>query len=184
MIIRARIRLVAWLILGLVFLRGSIADLTYVTGRSMQPALVRADFVYLNKLAYGLSLPFLDRTACSWAMPRRGDVVVLFSPVDGRVLVKRVAGLPGDHMEGRAVPDGTVFVLGDNRDVSFDSRQFGCVARARVVGRVEATVLSFDPGNYYLPRAYRWFRSVQDNSTRQSPPQCARLPPPEGRTTN
>ena len=48
------------------------------------------------------------------------------------------------------------FMMGDNRDNSADSRYFGFVPRADVVGRVQGIVFSLDYGNYYKPR---WWRS-------------------------
>ena len=117
----------------------------------MQPLLEPGERILVNKLAY--------RTGDV----ERGDVVVLRGP-DGRTLVKRVAGLPGERVEivaGRLLVDGfeitepyvtaehrsresapardlgegEYFVLGDNRGASLDSRTFGPVRRERLRGR-------------------------------------------------
>ncbi len=53
------------------------------------------------------------------------------------------------------VPDGRYFMMGDNRDDSFDSRYFGPVERQNIVGRASSVVLSFDRDNYWLPRWQR-----------------------------
>ncbi len=95
---------------------------------------------------------------------RRGDLVV-FRDRDGELALKRVVGLPGDRvamLDARltvnevpveepyvdlsridgtylgqvVVPAGEVFVLGDNRSRSVDSREYGTVADRDLVGRV------------------------------------------------
>jgi nickel-type superoxide dismutase maturation protease len=80
--------------------------LVVVDGDSMRPALEPGD-----------RLLVLRRRA------RPGDVVALEH--DGRVIVKRVAAVDGDD----------VTVLGDNAERSTDSRSFGPVARAAILGR-------------------------------------------------
>jgi signal peptidase I len=97
--------------------------------------------------------------------PRRGELVVIDDPHGRGALVKRVVALGGDEVEldngvlivnGKSVPSrgalpngdvaeffgpvhvpaGKVFVLGDNRGESDDSREFGFVAHDHVIGRV------------------------------------------------
>jgi len=65
----------------------------------MNPTIVQGDRVFVNKLAYDLKVPFTTWHLAEWANPKRGDIVVFFSPADGQRLVKRVIGLPGDRIE-------------------------------------------------------------------------------------
>jgi signal peptidase I len=177
--------------------------------------------VYVNKLAYDLKVPFTTLHLLEWANPQRGDIVVFYSPYDGKRLVKRVIGLPGDTVELRddhlflngepvkyssfagqslqdlpateratrsfateqlpgkahavatwpsvralrdfgpfSVPADHYFMMGDNRDDSFDSRYYGPVARNQIVGRATMAVLSFDRSNYWLPRWHRFFTAL------------------------
>jgi signal peptidase I len=148
------------LALGLI-VRGSVGDLGRVAGGSMRPTLLDGDRILTNQLAYGLRLPFTNVWPIRWAGPQRGDVVVLYSPVDGKRLVKRIVAVPGDPLEKDCpteamVPPGMYFVRGDAAD-SFDSRTFGCVPRERILGRVVGVAFSVDAARC-RPRWERFFQ--------------------------
>ena len=89
------------LILVMTAFRSAVADWNDVPSGSMNPTIVEGDRVFVNKLAYDLKVPFTTWHLAQWGDPRRGDIVVFFSPVDGTRLVKRVVGLPGDTVELR-----------------------------------------------------------------------------------
>ncbi len=91
------------LIVGAILLsfRSSIADWNDVPSGSMKPTILEGDRVFVNKLAYNLNFPFSSWSLAHWADPRRGDIVVLWSPEDGKRLVKRVVAVPGDVLEVR-----------------------------------------------------------------------------------
>ena len=127
-----------------------------VEGHSMEPNFADRELLLVNKLAY------------RWAPPSRGDVIVFYAPdAPGKEFIKRVIGLPGEvveirgglvHLNGRVfsepwepitdrmpfgpyrVPEGQVFVLGDNRPNSNDSRTWGgdggALSLSSVVGKV------------------------------------------------
>jgi len=127
-----------------------VAQSTYVYGQSMEPNLHTDQRLIVEKISYRLR------------GPRRGDVIVVH--VEGHEVppIKRVIGLPGETIEIRSgqvwidgrpldeayladirqrdygpytVPPQHVFVMGDNRNVSGDSRLFGPVHLENILGR-------------------------------------------------
>ena len=93
--------------------RSAVADWNDVPSGSMRPTILEGERIAVNRLAYDLKLPFTGIRLARWATPGRGDIVILRSPVDGKRLVKRVVGLPGDILElqgGRLVINGQSLV--------------------------------------------------------------------------
>jgi signal peptidase I len=201
--------------------RSAVADWNHVPTGSMKPTILVGDRIFVNKLAYDLKVPFTRIRLAEWGLPRRGDLVVFFSPADGKRLVKRVVALPGERVAmadnhlvvngerlayepldplviqelgikdrtGRTfqqerlgdrthpvmlipsrpsrnrfsemiVPAEHYYVMGDNRDESFDSRWFGVVPEHLIVGRAIAIAISVDPDHFYLPRWHRFFSGL------------------------
>ena len=133
---------------------------TLVSGNSMEPNLHTNQRLIVEKLSYNSYLQQIFR----WHVPEQGDIVVLNVPTQGTdPLIKRVVAVPGDlvHIHNgqvfvngwalpepylhtlstpgqfgpQTVPAGHIFVLGDNRIASNDSRNFGFVPLDDVVGR-------------------------------------------------
>ena len=81
--------------------RSAVADWNDVPTGSMKPTILEGERIFVNKLAYGLRMPFTDWWLAQWAGPQPGDVVICYAPDTGDRLVKRVVGLPGDVIELR-----------------------------------------------------------------------------------
>jgi signal peptidase I len=89
--------------------RSSLADWYDIPSSSMQPTLLVGDRIGVNKLAYGLKVPFTRLQVAAWAEPQRGDVVTFPAPGDGTRMVKRVVAVGGDTVamrSGRLIIDG------------------------------------------------------------------------------
>ena len=94
-------------------LRAFVFEPFHIPSGSMIPTLLVGDFIFVNKMSYGLRIPFTDASKVhkiGEEAPKRGDVVVFSSPRQPDVdLVKRVMGLPGDRID---VKDNVVFING------------------------------------------------------------------------
>ncbi len=124
-------------LLGFAFFFQSNFRTVQVQGESMVPTFQNGDRL-LASSAYWLV-----------GTLRRGDVVVVESETPGEFFIKRVYRLEGEDVDWLNVPDdhnltkgtfsvppGNVYVLGDNREVSEDSRKFGPVAYEKIVGKI------------------------------------------------
>ena len=84
------------LLASIVFFKSAIADLSSISGASMQPTLLDGDKVWVNKLAYDVKIPWTEISLAELNDPERGDVVIIDSKAADKRLVKRIVGLPGD----------------------------------------------------------------------------------------
>ena len=101
-------------VLAIIFvLRSFIAEPFQIPSGSMEPGLIPGDFILVSKYSYGLRMPVWGNVLIPTGEPQRGDVMVFFPPDNPRYFIKRVIGLPGDHIEyyegrlsvnGEAVP--------------------------------------------------------------------------------
>ena len=81
---------------SIVFFKSAIADLSSISGGSMQPTLLDGDKVWVNKLAYDMKVPFTEINLAELDDPKRGDIIIIDSARAGKRLIKRIVGLPGD----------------------------------------------------------------------------------------
>ena len=89
-------------------LRSFVAEPFRIPSSSMMPTLLIGDFILVNKFAYGLRLPVINKKVIDIGEPTRGDVVVFRypgkgpnDPNAGLDYIKRVIGMPGDSVSYR-----------------------------------------------------------------------------------
>lgn len=137
--------------LAVILVRALLVEVLVVSGSSMEPTLVEEDRVVVVKVAEperGELVVFrnpLDPTqkVIKRVVARAGQRISIRGGmllVDGREVDEPYLGHASDHdgsiaLAETAVPEGHVFVLGDNRVVSSDSRRFGPVDSRLVVGK-------------------------------------------------
>ncbi len=223
----------------IIVIKSSVFDWNYVPTSSMRPTLSDGDQIFINKLAYDVTVPLTHISLYKISDPERGDVVVFDTDKQDVRMVKRIVGVPGDkislkdnilYLNGKAleykeynnssieetfkpldqadkenyeedhvstekmtvtykeedllgikhpirlekgvqkindveinafdlreltIPEGTYFMMGDNRNNSYDSRFWGLVDRDEIVGKVKKVIFSLDQTKYLKPRSER-----------------------------
>jgi signal peptidase I len=98
-------------LLAVLLFRSFVLEPFHIPSASMMPGLVDGDFILVNKFRYGLRLPLTNTKVLSTWEPQRGDVVVFRSTSGPPInLIKRLVGLPGDHVvvrDNRLTINGT-----------------------------------------------------------------------------
>ncbi len=83
-----------------VVLRSFVIEPFRIPSGSMIPTLEIGDFIIVQKYAYGIRLPVINKKIIETGEPKRGDVVVFRYPVDPSInFIKRLVGLPGDRIQ-------------------------------------------------------------------------------------
>jgi len=141
-----------------------VFEILTVSGQSMYPAISDGERLFVFKLAYGIAEPYGDSLLCQWKSPERGDVVIYL--YDNKIVVKRCLAIGGDKLEfsldndynhiltvgnqkieltalqylnlknSSAIPKGYILAIGDNHEVSVDSRTYGFVSERNILGKV------------------------------------------------
>lgn len=195
-----------WVLGAFLLIHGTMVQARVIPSESMVGTLLVGDHLLVSRFGYDAELPFTGLHLKLWRDPEHGQVVVFRAPLPGSPdYVKRVIGVPGDRLEIRqgavwrngkplvepyrveppnpqdnlaplVVPRESYFVMGDNRDNSYDSRYWGFVPRRNIIGTPVVIYMSVDapegawqPGQLqerllaYLnallhPRMVRWSR--------------------------
>ena len=163
-----------WLALAFVFIQGTLLQARVIPSSSMERTLLVGDHLLMSRIGYDAGVPFTGWHFRLWREPRRQQVIIFRAPLPGSPdYIKRVIGLPGDTLEIRegkvwingrplsepylsapmprsehfgpvTVPPKSYFVMGDNRENSYDSRFWGFVPREALVGTPVVIYMSVD----------------------------------------
>jgi signal peptidase I len=163
-----------WVILIFLFVTGTMVQARVIPSSSMEKTLLVGDHLLMSRIGYDVSLPFTQYHYRLWREPHRQQMIIFRSPNEpGLDLIKRLIGMPGDTVEIRSgvvfvngvqlaepyrngdpnpadnydltkIPPGNFFVLGDNRENSYDSRYWGFVPEADILGTPLVIYMSVD----------------------------------------
>jgi len=110
-------------LLAVMVLRSFLFEPFRIPSGSMMPTLLVGDFILVNKFSYGLRLPITHTRITEGDKPKRGDVIVFRYPKDESLdYIKRVIGLPGDHI---SYYNRRLTVNGKLVDITFDHKYEG-----------------------------------------------------------
>lgn len=141
------------------FMKSCVLDFIKINGHSMNPTLYQNDKVFVNKIIYGLRFPLL-KTTWIYHQPHQGEIIAF--DYKNTIWIKRVGGVSGNLLEfipnqgwyvnkkyiasytdkdpsvysSLEIPSGYLFVLGDNREHSTDSRYIGLIPQRNIIGKV------------------------------------------------
>ncbi len=191
--LRDWIESIIWAFVIAMIIRTFFVQAFKIPSGSMEDTLLVGDFLLVNKMVFGLHIPFTSKNILRFREPKRGEIVIFISPYTKKYFVKRCIGIAGDtitvhskhlfvnnhrvfdehvvHKDSRefpgipnvhgptyqedwetgefrfvggycrdnfgpvVVPGGHIFVMGDNRDNSDDSRFWGPLNQSSVLGK-------------------------------------------------
>ena len=171
---KAALREILWTIVFALIIYGVISVTTQeyrIEQTSMYPTVEPGERLVISKVSYRLH------------EPERGDIITLHPPhnPDGIPYIKRIIGLPNETIEikngityindvlleepyvveirdelyeAMVIPDGHYYVIGDNRPVSSDSRNWGTVPQENIIGK--AWIRYWPPSEWSKAPNYSW----------------------------
>ena len=151
---KKQLPLLVVLLLMILAIRSSIIEPFRIPTRSMLPGLMAGDFLFANKMYYGLHVPFTEYFNSPTYLnqtrkPERGDIIIFTPPEAGQesLYIKRIVGLPGDRIrfEGKNV------VINSNR-----------LTKIELTGSDREKVLNknFDPESRYEKNKLHVFKET------------------------
>nr|WP_246938338.1 signal peptidase I [Borrelia coriaceae] len=132
-----------------------------VKGSSMLPIILEKHWLINNKLAYGIRLNSKDTYIVLWGAPKKNEMVLIKDPITRKTSVKKIFAIPGEKftklpqnvisihdlkfnidkehlkkLNNIYIPKNHYLVIGENRQVSLDSREYGFININDILGKI------------------------------------------------
>jgi signal peptidase I len=172
-IVREYAEIIVMAVILALFARTFFIQAFKIPSESMEDTLLVGDFLFANKLIYGPKIPFTDKRLPGTRDPKPGDIIIFKFPGDKKTdYIKRCVAVEGQTVELRGktlyvdgapreedyakyshgafygpyvVPKGHIFMMGDNRDNSADSRVWGPLPKNLILGKALFIYMSWNP---------------------------------------
>jgi signal peptidase I len=173
-IFREYTEIIAMAVILAFFVRTFFVQAFKIPSESMEDTLLVGDFLFANKFIYGPKFPLLNKRLPGVRDPQPGDIIIFKYPGDEQTdYIKRCVAVEGQTVELRGkqlivdgvlqdeeyakyyhgssygpfrVPDGHIFMMGDNRDNSADSRVWGPLDKDLILGKAMFIYFSWNQG--------------------------------------
>ncbi|WP_038364145.1 signal peptidase I [Borrelia persica] len=132
-----------------------------VKGSSMLPKILDKNWVINHKLAYGIRLKSKETYVVLWSKPKKNETVLIKDPITKKISVKTIFAIPGEkfiklqknvisihnlnfninqeHLQKLKdiyIPKDHYLVIGENKKVSLDSREYGFININDIIGKI------------------------------------------------
>lgn len=132
-----------------------------VKGSSMLPTILDQNWIINHKLAYGIRIKNKETYVVLWSKPKKNETVLIKDPITKKISVKKIFAIPGEKfiklqqniisihnlnfninkehlqkLESIYIPKDYYLVIGDNKKVSLDSREYGFININDIIGKI------------------------------------------------
>lgn len=171
-IIREYAEIITMAVILAFFVRSFFIQAFKIPSESMEDTLLVGDFLFANKFVYGPKFPLVGKRLPGVRDPKQGDIIIFKYPGDQKTdYIKRCVAVEGQTVELRGrtlhidgvpldedyakyyhgsnfgpyvVPKDHIFMMGDNRDNSADSRVWGPLHKDLILGKAMFIYFSWD----------------------------------------